>query len=35
VTGTSRDEAENQAGAADEDGDEGEGQATGNPKSAG
>jgi hypothetical protein len=33
--GTSRDEAEEQAGAADDDGDEGEGQATGNPKSAG
>lgn len=33
--GASRDEAEDQAGAADEDGDEGEGQATGNPRSAG
>ena len=33
--GASRDEAEEQAGAADEDGDEGEGQATGNPRSAG
>ena len=33
--GASRDEAEKQAGAADKDGDEGEGQATGNPRSAG
>jgi hypothetical protein len=33
--GAGRDEAKDQAGAADEDGDEGEGQATGNPRSAG
>jgi hypothetical protein len=33
--GASREEAEKQAGAADEDGDEGEGQATGNPRNAG
>jgi hypothetical protein len=30
-----RDEAEGSAGAADDDGDEGEGQATGNPTNAG
>ena len=34
VKGSSRD-AKDQAGAADKDGDEGEGQATGNPRSAG
>jgi hypothetical protein len=33
--GRARDDAEDQAGAADEDGDEGEGQATGNPRAAG
>jgi hypothetical protein len=33
--GASRDDAKKQAGAADKDGDEGEGQATGNPRNAG
>ena len=33
--GASRDDAKDQAGAADEDGDEGKGQATGNPRAAG
>ena len=33
--GAARKDAEKQAGAADEDGDEGEGQATGNPRAAG
>jgi hypothetical protein len=33
--GSARDEAQGNAGAADDDGDEGEGQATGNPTNAG
>jgi hypothetical protein len=33
--GATREDAKDQAGAADEDGDEGEGQATGNPRNAG
>ena len=33
--GGSREDAKDQAGGADKDGDEGEGQATGNPRSAG